>query len=130
MGGRVEIHKDSGGIYFRLVAKDGQTPLLESRRYRTLCPVEDAIQRLEGVIDNPKRWMLSDEMKGVKRLVGKGATGVEFVASVKGRLGRSANAAEVRKFLGQCASALEKAPHVDVRPKRSRAKDNSGNCAL
>ncbi len=130
MGGRVEIQKDSGGIYFRLVAKDGQTPLLESRRYRTLCPVEDAIQRLEGVIDNPKRWTLADETKGVKRLIGKGATGVEFVASVKGCFGQSATDAEVRKFLGQCASALEKAPHIDVRPKRSRAKDDTGSCAL
>lgn len=130
MPGRVEIRKDAGGIYFQLVGNDGQTPLLESRRYRTLCPVEDAIVRLEGTVQNPKRWFLSPDRGGKAKLVGKGATGVEFVASVEGRISPGATKADVRTFLARCQAALTNARHVDVRPKRSRPKDDVGHCGI
>lgn len=120
MAGRMEIHKDSDGIYFRLVAKDGQTILLESRRYQKLCPVEDAIYRLEGTVANPGRWEFSSEPGTSARLVGKGANGAQFVATPKGALSRSASRSDLEAFLKRCSTALEQAEQIDMRPKKGR----------
>lgn len=120
MAGKIEIHKDSGGIYFRLVAKDEQTILLESRRYQKLCPVEDAIHRLEGTVGNPDRWEFSSEPGMPVRILGKGANGSQFVATPDGALRKSASRSDLEAFLGRCSTALEQAEQVDMRPKKGR----------
>lgn len=120
MVGKIEIHKDSDGIYFRLVAKDGQTILLESRRYQKLCPVEDAIHRLEGTVGKPERWEFLSKPGTPVRILGKGANGSQFVATPEGALRKSASRADLEAFLARCSTALEQAKQVDMRPKKGR----------